>query len=417
MSMKVGIVGGGVVGVNDALLLASNGYEVVVVDTNPNRVACINKVDYTSCPWLPTGFQSFSDKIEATTSYDRLSDVNVVFIDVNTPLRVYGDRLVSMLKDNNRNLEDYIDLQPLRHAIKSLVKVLPKQALVIVRTTLCLDCFHGEIIRSLEAHGLSLGSTVYAVYVPERLDLGNPINYRSIPRLIGHVDPMSAKRATRLFNGLGVKTHHAYIREVELAKLYENAFRLVNIALAQEALMRIAINNIDFLSVIKLASTKPYGFMKFYPGPYAGGHCLVKDAVMYWIATGSEIVKRAIIVNEETPHWYAGRLCSFFKKRSIRRVLFHGCGYKPGAPLMSTPDLNPIQRIIREVGMRCPDVDVRVYDEAILECRDFGSLSEGREWADIVIRWSYDDLVNLLSGAMYSSSVGGWDASLKSTML
>ena len=165
--------------------------------------------------------------------------------------------------------------------------------------------------------------------------------------------------------------------------------------------------------MLELASTKPYGFMRFYPGPYAGGHCLLKDAVMYWVATGSELVRRAILINESAPRWYATRICQLSRSKGIKRVLFHGCGYKPGAPLTSISQLNPILRMASEMHTLCPEVDVKFYDESIAECRNFNSLDEGVKWAELVVHWDYASLARLATLGAFEA--GGDEASPRYT--
>jgi len=398
--MRIGVIGGGVVGLHDAMLLASRGHQVTIIDVDDSRIDCINELDRISCPWIPEGLEKYRSRIKATRDYNELIDVRLVFIDVNTPLKIFGYKLVALLEDGVKSLESYIDMQPLRSAISRLVEVVTEPILLVVRTTLCFKCFRREIVGALEVRGLTLGSDIYAVYMPERLSPGDPLNYEDIQRIVGYADARSAEAARRVLHELGVEARYATVESVELSKLYENTFRLVNIAFAQESFMRTA-DIADFIEVVELASTKPYGFMKFYPGPYAGGHCLVKDAVMYWIATGSELVRRALIINENMPHWYASRICRFLQNRGIRKLLIHGCGYKPGVPLLSMPQLNPILRLADEMRSLCPDVEVRFYDENIVECRHFDSLDEGTKWAELVLHWDYSSLAGLITSSFF----------------
>jgi len=398
--VKVGVIGGGVVGLHDAMLLASRGHQVTIVDIDDGRIDCINELNRISCPWIPGGLEKYHSRIKATKDYNELSDARLVFISVNTPLKVFGYKLVALLEEGVKNLESYVEMQPLRSAIGRLAEVITEPILLVVRTTLCHKCFRKEVVSALEVRGLTLGSDIYAVYMPERLSPGDPLNYEGIQRVVGYADARSAEASRRVLHELGVVARYATVESVELSKLYENTFRLVNIAFAQESFMRIA-DTADFIEVVELASTKPYGFMKFYPGPYAGGHCLVKDAVMYWIATGSELVRRALIINESMPHWYAGRICRFLQNKGIRKLLIHGCGYKPGVPLLSAPQLNPILRLADEMRSLCPDVEVRFYDENIGECRHFDSLDEGAKWAELVLHWDYDSLAGLITSNVF----------------
>jgi len=398
--MRVGVIGGGVVGLHDAVLLASRGHQVTIIDVDDSRINCINELDRVSCPWIPEGLEKYHSRIKATKDYNELRDVRLVFISVNTPLKIFGHELVALLEDEVRSLESYIDMQPLRSTISRLAEVITEPILLVVRTTLCHKCFRKEIVSALEARGLTVGSDIYAIYMPERLSPGDSLNYEGIQRIVGYADARSAEAARRVLQELDIVAQCATVESVELSKLYENTFRLVNIAFAQESFMMTA-DIADFIEVVELASTKPYGFMKFYPSPYAGGHCLVKDAVMYWVATGSELVRRALIINENMPQWYASRLCRFLQSRGIRRLLIHGCGYKPGVPLLPVPQLNPILRLTDEMRSICPDVEVKFYDENIGECRYFDSLSEGAKWAELVLHWDYASLAGLITSNFF----------------
>lgn len=127
--------------------------------------------------------------------------------------------------------------------------------------------------------------------------------------------------------------------------------------------------------------------MKFVPGPYAGGTCLVKDSVMYWCATGSELIRRALIINESVPRIYAERVISEVRRLGARRVLFFGLGYKPGSPYYISPMLNPVERVISEIRAVAPDLEVKRFDEKVPEASDFQSLDDALSWAEAVVLW------------------------------
>jgi len=250
-----------------------------------------------------------------------------------------------------------------------------------------------RIVKPLEQAGFELGKDIYITHTPERIDPGNlKYNPENIPRNLGYLDETSLRVGKQIYYALKVKICPERLNLVELSKLYENAFRLINIAFAQESLVKYGE---DIFKVIDLAATKPFGFLKFYPGPYAGGSCLVKDSIMYWYATKSVLVKLALIINEQMPKKFAEILYKKIKEKGYKKILFYGLGFKPGSKYYISRELNPIERVIEELKELDNYIEIKKFDPNIPEYSDFNNEKRAREWADIIIYWDYKEVLGL----------------------
>ncbi len=395
--MKAAVVGGGYVGQSTAALLALKGIETVIIDINPVIVDSINAGKPTVMDeHVIRVWPEVRRRIKATTSYDPITDADVVIISVNTPPKHVGDELVELLKKGVRDVEEFINLSPLRSASTGVAERVKRGALISVETTIYPGGTEENVARALEDEGLVPGKDVYLVHAPERVDPGNRRWWTgNIPRVIGGVGEGSLEKGLRFYRDvLGLEMHPVSdVRVAELSKIYENTYRLVNIAYAQEALMRAGVNVLEMLDAV---STKPFGIKVFYPGPYAGGTCLVKDSLMYYASTGSEIVRNALIINEETPKWFARVILQRIRGLGAKRVLIKGVGYKPGSPYRGDPRLNPVDRVVAELRKLAPDIEVVRFDERAPEVSDVSSVREGEY--DAVIEWSYRGFLGFVYG-------------------
>lgn len=393
--MRAAVVGGGYVGQSTAALLALKGIDTVIVDINPAIVDSINAGKPTVADEHAIKvWPEVRGRIRATTSYESVRDADVVIIAVNTPPKHVGDKLVELLRSGVRDVEEFIDLSSLRSASAGIAERIKRGALIAVETTIYPGGTEENVARVLEDRGLVPGKDVYLVHAPERVDPGNRRWWTgNIPRVIGGVGEGSLERGLRFYRDvLGLEMHPVSdVRVAELSKIYENTYRLVNIAYAQETLMRAGVNVLEMLDAV---STKPFGIKVFYPGPYAGGTCLVKDSLMYYASTGSEIVRNALIINEETPKWFARAIVQRIRGLGAKKVLIKGVGYKPGSPYRGDPRLNPVDRVVAELRKLAPDIDVVRFDEKAPEASDVPSVRE--DDYDVVIEWSYRGFLSFI---------------------
>ncbi len=376
----VAVIGGGYVGLHDAVLAARRGVgEVLVVDIDESVVERINSGDasrlHVRDHYILEHWDEVKDRIRATTSYSEARGVEAFIVAVQTPLR--GGR---------------VDYSPLKRVAEMLSRVVEPGILVSSETTI----YPGGTLELLgtplsRITGYRLDDEIMLAHVPERIDPGNrrwtPEN---IPRVVGAVGPRSMEAALRLYRDcLGLPVHPVGdIRVAEASKLLENAFRLLNISFVNELKRAFDRMGIDVREVVEAASTKPFGFMPFKPGPYAGGPCIPKDSRMLEEATGSLLLRVARHINEGQPLYYAALVLREARRRGASRLLFYGLGYKPNA---YTAVESPVLKVIEALRELDPSLEVRSYDPAIPAVSDFNSESEALEWADLVVRWGYKD--------------------------
>lgn len=394
-SRRVAIIGGGFVGQNEAVLFALAGYSVTIVDVNPTVVNAINSgITMIRERDVVEKWTLIKHNISATTSYDAINDANVVVISVNTPLKLWGEDLVKTLENRVADLNAFIDFNPLKQSIKEVINRVKPGTLIALVSTIYPGGTYEHLISSLEKAGISVGRDVYVAYVPERVDPGNnEYTVMKIPRVIGTIDKLSLEKSEEVYGKtFGLKIHPTNLHTAELCKIYENSYRLVNIAFAQEALMK---TNTNFVELIKAIKTKPFGIQVFYPGPYAGGTCLVKDALMYYAVTKSEIVRKALITNELTPKFYAEKIYKKLKMKSAKRIIIIGLGFKPGVPYYINDSLNPVSRVAIELRRLDPSLTVDLYDPEIPQ---YSTVLDPRlEDYDVVLKWIYEELLNFIA--------------------
>ena len=374
------MVGGGFVGLHTAVHAALKGVEeVLIIDINEDVVDRINSGNpdklHVREPYILDNWDRVKERIRATTDYAQAGRFKHFIVAVQTPRR-----------------GNTVDFTPLRRVAESLAPQIPKGSLIVSETTIYPGGTMEPLAKPLaDLTGYRLDEELLVAHVPERLVSGSKEwTPENIPRVVGAIGPRSLEKVLRLYRDcLGVKVHPVSdIRVAEAAKLLENSFRLVNIALVNELKRYLDSIGVDIREVIKAASTKPFGYMPFYPSPYAGGACIPKDSLMLEQASNSLLLRVARHVNETQPQYYAALLHRRIRELRARKILFYGLGFKPNSPY---PIDSPILRLIEELRKLDPTLDIRRYDPQIPELSDFRNEGEAVEWADIVVRWGYKD--------------------------
>jgi UDP-N-acetyl-D-glucosamine dehydrogenase len=343
--MRVGIVGLGYVGLPLAVAFAAAGVEVVGVDTDSRRVQAIaagrsyveDVPDSTLTAVLP--------RLRASTDYALLGEVDAVLICVPTPL--------------SRNREP--DLGPLLAAAAALAQVLVPGQLVVLESTSYPGTTREQLAPLLEAGGLRAGVDFHLAFSPERVDPGRTdFTLANTPKVIGGLTDACADRAQALYELVCQSVVRVSTPEsAELSKLLENIFRAVNIALVNELALLTDRMGIDIWEVIDAASTKPYGFMRFEPGPGMGGHCLPVDPFyLAWRAREFdmpvEFIELAGKLNQQMPYHCVAKLQRTLNEQGIAvrgaRIALLGVSYKPGVgDVRESPALKIIE-LLRELG-------------------------------------------------------------------
>lgn len=322
---RVGVVGLGYVGLPLSLAMSAAGYEVVGVDVDEAVVETLRASTSTVTDVTDAAVEeALEADAEFTSEYAALGDVDAVSICVPTPLR----------KTDTPDLSYVVD------AAERIAAVVPEGATVVLESTVYPGATREVVGEALADEGLTVGEDVHLAFSPERIDPGNEVyGPTEIPKVLGGVTPACGDRAEALYEQVFdevVRVDSA--TEAELVKLLENTFRAVNIGLINELAQVAHELDVDIWNAIDAASTKPFGFMPFYPGPGLGGHCIPIDPFfLTWKANDAGIDTRFIeladTVNREMPDHVLRRLVSLLNDRGVAlstaTVLVIGAAYKP----------------------------------------------------------------------------------------
>jgi UDP-N-acetyl-D-glucosamine dehydrogenase len=265
-----------------------------------------------------------SDRFRPTADVADLRDADVIILCVPTPLGPHHEPDLSFVLESTR----------------MVAGVLRPGHLVVLESTTYPGTTRDEMLPILEATGLRSGHDYFVAYSPEREDPGRAgVTTRSIPKLVGGVDEVATELAAALYGRVVEEIHVVRSAEVaEAAKLLENIYRAVNIALVNEMKMLLADMGIDVWEVIAAAATKPFGFQPFYPGPGLGGHCIPIDPFyLTWkareIGRPTRFIELAGEINSQMPQYVVERLAAALNDagKAVRgaRVLVMGIAYKP----------------------------------------------------------------------------------------
>ncbi len=346
---KVGIIGLGYVGLPLALELCRQGFSIIGVDIDKERVDKINRgisfIDDVPQNEL-TGFVR-QKKLSATTDYKKLKGADIIIICVPTPV----------------NINKEPDLNPVINSSENIAKVLRRNQLVILKSTTFPETTEKIVLPILNQRGLKVGKDFYLAFCPERIDPGNKrFGVANTPAVVGGVTKRCTRIATLFYkqfvnNVVPVSS----ARTAEMTKLLENTFRNVNIALVNEfAQLCERMGNINIWEVIEAAKTKPFGFMPFYPGPGVGGHCIPVDP--YYLSYKAReydfhtvFIELSARVNEEMPYFVVNKTIEELSRSGIcpaqAKVLLLGMAFKKDiSDLRDSPAIKVYQIIKDKVA-------------------------------------------------------------------
>lgn len=259
---RVGVIGLGYVGLPLALLFEESGFSVVGFDVDAKKPEALHRgesyIKHIGAERVAAAFAR--GRIAATTDFDRLPECDAVIVCVPTPL--------------GRHREP--DMSYIQKTADEIARRLRRGQLVVLESTTYPGTTREELLPRFAATGLACGTDFFLAFSPEREDPGNPsFHTQNIPKVVGGIDEPSQRAACALYGAAVDRVVPVGSPEVaESAKLLENVFRSVNIALVNELKVVFDRMGIDVWEVIEAAKTKPFGFMPFYPGPGLGGHCL-----------------------------------------------------------------------------------------------------------------------------------------------
>ncbi len=369
--MGVGIVGLGYVGLPLAVAFAEAGRDVVALDVDARKVVAVKRGSSYVEDIADERLQASLPRIEATTRAAALAHADAILICVPTPLTA--------------NREP--DLGPLLEAGHALAGVLQAGQLVVLESTTYPGTTRERLLPVLEESGLAAGRDFNLAFSPERVDPGRTdFTLRNTPKVVGGLTEACGDRAEELYATVCDEIVRVSTPEVaEMSKLLENIFRSVNIALVNELAMLANRMDVDIWEVVDAAATKPYGFMRFEPGPGMGGHCLPVDPFyLSWRAReydmATEFIELAGKINQNMPYHCVQRIERALNEdgKAVRgaKVLLVGVSYKAGMGDMREAPALKVAKLLAGLG-----ADLRYHDPYVPELREADLVSMDLEEA------------------------------------
>ena len=358
--MKTVVVGQGYVGLPVAMRAVEVGHVVVGIDLDANRIGLLQAgtsyVDDISDVTLADALGS--GRYRATTDYADVEDFDIAVITVPTPLR-----------------DSLPDLSFIEQSAASLAPFVRSGVTVILESTTYPGTTEELLVPILErGSGLRAGADFFVGYSPERIDPGNKVwGFKETPKVVSGINPASLHSVQGFYDQLVDTTVPVSgAKEAELTKLLENTFRHVNIALVNELAIFAHQLGVNVWESIEAASSKPFGFMKFTPGPGVGGHCLPVDpSYLSWqvrkqLGKNFRFVELANDVNDHMPDYVVQRIMTMLNDRSksVRgaRISLVGLAYKPNTgDIREAPSLRIVELLVN-LGAVLTGLDSHVED-------------------------------------------------------
>ncbi len=344
---KVGVIGLGYVGLPLAVEFAHAGFDVVGMDVQPRKVEQFNAgrsyikdvSDDVFAPLVKAG------KLRATTDFSIIAELDTIDICVPTPLRKTKDP----------------DMSYVVSATAQTAEHLHPGLLVMLESCTNPGTTEELILPKLRDSGLRVGEDFFLCFSPERVDPGNPkYHTRNIPKVVGGITPLCTEIGALFYRqALETVVPVSSTRVAEMVKLLENTFRMINIGLANEMALMCNRMGIDVWEMIDAASTKPFGFMPFYPGPGLGGHCIPIDPFyLSWKSKEAGIEARFIdlagYINGQMPEHVVGRIQDALNDaaKPVRGSRIHilGVAYKRDIDDMRESPALDIIHLLRRMG-------------------------------------------------------------------
>lgn len=320
-SLKVAVVGLGYVGLPLAKLFAFSGFEVLGFDNDKKKISNIkNGISYINYISNKELKKLSKHNFTVYEDFKKITTVDIIILCLPTPVNKSYNPDISIIISVINKLKKYL---------------INFQTIILESTT-----FPGtteNIIKNKLISKFDVGSNFYLAYSPEREDPANSnFNLQKIPKIISGVSNQSKIICKKLYEKVGIKCVEVKSPAVaETAKLLENTYRSVNIALVNQLKFFCEKININVFDVINAAKSKPFGFQAFYPGPGYGGHCIPVDPhYLHWIAkkvgVDMSFISLASKINESMPSIIVKKILQFFKKKKkkLKKILIIGAAYK-----------------------------------------------------------------------------------------
>jgi UDP-N-acetyl-D-glucosamine dehydrogenase len=373
-SATIGVIGLGYVGLPLAMEFADAGFRVVGYDVSERVTSLLGHGGSHVQDIAPGRVQAHveSHRFIATTDESMLAAADAISIAVPTPLAKTRDP----------------DMQYVIAAADAIARQVKAGTLIVLESTTYPGTTRELLQSRLEARGFVVGEDVFLAFSPERVDPGNPVwNTRNTPKVVGGITPACTRVATTLYQTcLETVVPVSSPETAELVKLLENTFRSVNIALVNEMALVCDRLGVDVWEVIDAAATKPFGFMKFTPGPGIGGHCIPLDPhYLAWkmrqLNYKTRFVDLASEVNSAMPEFVVDRVASALNdvRKPVRgsRILVLGVAYKRDIDDMRESPALDVIRLLEARG-----AEVVFHDPHVPHFRDDGHEHSGVELTD-----------------------------------
>ncbi len=346
-SAVLGVVGLGYVGLPLAVEFAKAGFRVIGYDVSQRVVDLLMRGEshIQDVPAAEVAALVESGRLVATASEERLAECDAISIAVPTPLSKTRDP----------------DMSYVMSAVDAIVRQAHPGLLVVLESTTYPGTTRELLQPRIEAAGLTIGVDVFVAFSPERVDPGNPVyNTRNTPKVVGGITPACVEVTAALYESCIERVVPVSSPEAaELVKLLENTFRAVNIGMVNEIAIVCDKLGVDVWEVIEAAATKPFGFMKFTPGPGIGGHCIPLDPhYLAWkmrtLNYKTRFIDLASEINAHMPEWVVQKVADALNedRKAVRgsRVLVLGVAYKRDIDdVRESPSLD-VMRLLEERG-------------------------------------------------------------------
>jgi len=381
-ALKIAIIGLGSVGLPLCLLACEKNMQVLGISNNKNELAT-----------LMNKYNTIANLI-LTHDFTRIKDVDCIIICVPTPATKIG-------------IPDY---RILKSVFKRIAKTIRKDQLIILESTVQPGSCTQILIPLLEQSNLICGQDFNFAYCPERINIGDPKwNISNIDRVISGYTDKCLNKAISFYQKLLTASLFptTSLETAEMIKIFENAFRLVNISFVNEVATLCQDSHIDINEVVKGAATKPFGFLPFFPGCGVGGHCIPKDS--YFLANFAKINNKktpiltsSIKTNRLMPQYFVDLTLKTLKQADIdpkkAKILILGLSYKPNVADYRNSIAWKIINILKKL-----DIDYKIYDSYFPKDSFFKTLDSALKYSDTVIITTAHDYIKKLSLSDFSS--------------
>ncbi len=381
---RIGVIGLGYVGLPLSVEFVNAGFDVTGFDIDASKVESIERGEsyIEDVPSAKLAEAKATGRLHASADFSGLSRLDIINICVPTPL--------TRTKDP--------DVSHMASAVEEIRRRLRSGQLVILGSTTYPGTTHELFVPMLEESGLEVGEDFSLAFAPERIDPANKeFTVRNVPKVVGGQTPLCTELASKIFATIFDEiVTVSSTQSAEMVKLLENTFRAINIGLANEIALMCQRLNLDVWEVIEAAATKPYGFMKFLPGPGLGGHCIPVDpSYLSWkmksLNFPARFIDLATDINSRMPEHVVERIAGLLNqdRKSVNgaKILILGVAYKSNVGDMRESPALDVMRLLADKGgiVSFSDPHVSSIDVEGIEYQDVGTADDTLAAADLVV--------------------------------